>query len=354
MTTEAAASGAALLDERADDSSVWLARRAGIPAVWARYTDLVVDHGEGSWIVTQDGDRYLDYTCGIGVTNTGHAHPRVAAAIAAQAGKIIHAQQNILYHKPGLELHERLPRYFPNAGAAAEGADDGHSRHRSVPVQLGRRGDRGRRQAGQDRDPSAGHRRLPRRVPRANPRDDVAHLIGHQEPRPLRAAAGQHLLRAVPVSPAHDRHRADARSGPGLDHVPAGRAVRDARVPRGRGRVPGGAGARGGRIRRSARWIPPCTSGSGGPPWDSAHRRRGAVRLRPHRALLRDRVVGGAAGHRGHGQGHRVRHAALRHPRLAASCWTDSHRAVTAAPMAATRCPARRRSRPSTYSRARG
>jgi 4-aminobutyrate aminotransferase len=103
-----------ILDQRADDSSVWLARRAGVPAVWARYTDLVVDRGEGSWVVSQDGDRYLDYTCGIGVTNTGHAHPRVAAAIAEQAGKIIHAQQNILYHKPGLELHERLPRYFPN------------------------------------------------------------------------------------------------------------------------------------------------------------------------------------------------------------------------------------------------
>ena len=109
-----------ILDPRADDSAVWLARRAGVPAVWARYTDLVVDHGEGSWIVTQDGDRYLDYTCGIGVTNTGHAHPRVAAAIAEQAAKIIHAQQNILYHKPGLELHERLPRYFPNAAEGEE------------------------------------------------------------------------------------------------------------------------------------------------------------------------------------------------------------------------------------------
>jgi 4-aminobutyrate aminotransferase len=104
----------AILDPRADDSAVWLARRAGVPAVWARYTDLVVDHGEGSWVVTLDGDRYLDYTCGIGVTNTGHAHPRVAAAIAEQAAKIIHAQQNILYHKPGLEIHQRLPGYFPN------------------------------------------------------------------------------------------------------------------------------------------------------------------------------------------------------------------------------------------------
>jgi 4-aminobutyrate aminotransferase len=123
MTTQLDAE--AILDPRADDSSVWLSRRAGVPAVWARYTDFVVDHGEGSWVITDDGDRYLDYTCGIGVTNTGHAHPRVAAAIAEQAAKIIHAQQNILYHKPGLELHERLPRYFPKAAAeAATGADD--------------------------------------------------------------------------------------------------------------------------------------------------------------------------------------------------------------------------------------
>jgi 4-aminobutyrate aminotransferase len=131
MTTDTAAPP--VFDPRADDSSVWLARRAGIPTVWTRYTELVVERGEGSWVVTHDGDRYLDYTCGIGVTNTGHAHPRVAAAIAEQAGKIIHAQQNILYHKPGLELHERLPRYFPGAredtaegGAAgdAPGRDD--------------------------------------------------------------------------------------------------------------------------------------------------------------------------------------------------------------------------------------
>jgi 4-aminobutyrate aminotransferase len=105
-----------MVDERADDSAVWLARRAGVPAVWSRYTDLVVERGSGSWIETITGDRYLDYTCGIAVTNTGHAHPLVAAAIAEQAAKIIHAQQNILYHKPGLELHERLPRTFPGLG----------------------------------------------------------------------------------------------------------------------------------------------------------------------------------------------------------------------------------------------
>jgi 4-aminobutyrate aminotransferase len=104
-----------------EDARAWLDLRSGVPAVWARYTDLVVERGEGSWIETVSGQRYLDYTCGIGVTNTGHAHPRIAAAIAEQAAKIIHAQQNILYHKPGLILHERLPRRFPGL-APGEGA----------------------------------------------------------------------------------------------------------------------------------------------------------------------------------------------------------------------------------------
>jgi 4-aminobutyrate aminotransferase len=100
------------------DTDRWLARRDGVPAVWARYTDLVVERGSGSWLETIDGERYLDYTSGIGVTNTGHAHPLVAAAIADQAARVIHAQQNIVYHQPGLALHERLPRYFPGGAEA--------------------------------------------------------------------------------------------------------------------------------------------------------------------------------------------------------------------------------------------
>ena len=86
---------------------------AVVPAVWGRITNLDVDRGEGSWLITRDGDRYLDYSSGIGVANTGHAHPRVAAAIAAQAQKLLHGQQNILYHEPGLRLYERLPRLLP-------------------------------------------------------------------------------------------------------------------------------------------------------------------------------------------------------------------------------------------------
>lgn len=93
----------------------WNELTAGVAPVWARYTNLVIERGEGSWLETVAGERYLDYTSGIGVTNTGHAHPRVAAAIAEQATRLIHGQQNIVYHKPGLQLHERLPRHFPGS-----------------------------------------------------------------------------------------------------------------------------------------------------------------------------------------------------------------------------------------------
>jgi 4-aminobutyrate aminotransferase len=87
-----------------------------IPPVWSRITNIEVERGEGSWLITPQGERYLDYSSGIGVTSTGHAHPRVAAAIAEQATKLIHGQQNIVYHEPGLRLHERLRHVLPGEG----------------------------------------------------------------------------------------------------------------------------------------------------------------------------------------------------------------------------------------------
>jgi 4-aminobutyrate aminotransferase len=87
--------------------------RGVVPGVWSRVTNLTVDRGEGCWLVTTDGARYLDYSSGIGVTNTGHAHPRVVAAIQAQAAKLLHGQQNIVYHEPGLRLYDRLRTLLP-------------------------------------------------------------------------------------------------------------------------------------------------------------------------------------------------------------------------------------------------
>jgi 4-aminobutyrate aminotransferase len=100
--------------------------------VWSRGWELLVERGEGSYLYTPEGEAYLDFTCGIGVTNTGHCHPRVVAAVQAQAARLLHGQANIVFHKPMLELVEELSRivpphmdgfFFSNSGAeAVEGA----------------------------------------------------------------------------------------------------------------------------------------------------------------------------------------------------------------------------------------
>lgn len=100
--------------------------------VWSRIFQIEADRAEGSYIWSTDGKKYLDFTCGIGVTNTGHCHPKVVEAIRDQAGKFIHAQANIVVHQPMLGLIEELKKivppsidgfFFSNSGAeAVEGA----------------------------------------------------------------------------------------------------------------------------------------------------------------------------------------------------------------------------------------
>jgi 4-aminobutyrate aminotransferase len=109
-----------------------------ISPVWSRITNIVVERGEGAYIFDVNGNRYLDFTSGIGVTNTGHCHPQVVAAAREQVGKIIHAQVNILYHQPLLRLAEALREivptpldtfFFSNSGAEAVEAAVKLARH---------------------------------------------------------------------------------------------------------------------------------------------------------------------------------------------------------------------------------
>ncbi|WP_168581834.1 aspartate aminotransferase family protein [Gephyromycinifex aptenodytis] len=76
-------------------------------------TPVVVDHAAGSWIHGTDGRDYLDFTTGIGVTSTGHCHPRVVEAAREQCGKIIHAQYTTVMHQPLLQLTEKLGDVLP-------------------------------------------------------------------------------------------------------------------------------------------------------------------------------------------------------------------------------------------------
>lgn len=76
-------------------------------------TPVVVDRALGSWIYGTDGEQYLDFTTGIGVTSTGHCHPHVVAAAREQVGSIIHAQYTTVMHRPLLALTEKLGAVLP-------------------------------------------------------------------------------------------------------------------------------------------------------------------------------------------------------------------------------------------------
>ncbi|MDP7645276.1 MAG: aminotransferase class III-fold pyridoxal phosphate-dependent enzyme, partial [Anaerolineales bacterium] len=53
--------------------------------VWTHLTYVQPVRAEGIYLYDADGNRYIDFTSGIGVTNTGHCHPKVVQAIQAQA-----------------------------------------------------------------------------------------------------------------------------------------------------------------------------------------------------------------------------------------------------------------------------
>jgi acetylornithine/N-succinyldiaminopimelate aminotransferase len=71
-----------------------------IPSVLPTYNraPLAFEKGEGTWLVTQDGSRYLDLGAGIAVNALGHAHPALVQALTQQAGKLWHTSN--LYEVP--------------------------------------------------------------------------------------------------------------------------------------------------------------------------------------------------------------------------------------------------------------
>jgi acetylornithine/N-succinyldiaminopimelate aminotransferase len=88
-------------------------------------TGLVLDHGAGAHLFAVDGTEYIDFTAGIGVNSLGHGHPKLVAAIAAQAAKLMHVS-NYFMTEPSMELADRLTEatgfdtvFFCNSGAEA-------------------------------------------------------------------------------------------------------------------------------------------------------------------------------------------------------------------------------------------
>lgn len=83
------------------------------------------ERGEGVWLITETGERYLDFAAGVAVNSLGHGHPHLVEALKAQADKLWHTSN--LYQAPGQEkLSRRLCEntfaekvFFTNSGAEA-------------------------------------------------------------------------------------------------------------------------------------------------------------------------------------------------------------------------------------------
>ena len=100
--------------------------------VWGRFNNSIIVRGEGSYIFDDQGNQFLDFTSGIGVTATGHCHPQIVGAVKAQASQLLFGQMNCMLPEVTLRyataLRAKTPSsietfFFSNSGAeAVEGA----------------------------------------------------------------------------------------------------------------------------------------------------------------------------------------------------------------------------------------
>ena len=110
-------------DQQTKDASM-AASQSAVMKTYGR-AELAFASGEGCWLVTDDGSRYLDCASGIAVNTLGHSHPGLVAALREQAGKLWHTSN--LYRIPGQErVAAKLAAltgldqvYFCNSGAEA-------------------------------------------------------------------------------------------------------------------------------------------------------------------------------------------------------------------------------------------
>ena|ERR1043165_524651 len=103
--------------------------RSAIFQTYERLPIGAVDHTEGCYIYTENGEKYLDLISGLGVSALGHSHPKIVAAITEQTSKYLHLS-NLFLQEPQITLAEKLKAlsgfdkvFFCNSGTeAVEGA----------------------------------------------------------------------------------------------------------------------------------------------------------------------------------------------------------------------------------------
>ena len=102
------------------------------PSMAKDHPNLPVVKEEGCYYYGADGKKYLDFTSGIAVTNTGHRHPKVVQSIKDAADQLVHGPSGVIMYESILKLSEQLGEvlpgdldcfFFANSGTeAVEGA----------------------------------------------------------------------------------------------------------------------------------------------------------------------------------------------------------------------------------------
>src|SRR5437868_8215019 len=100
--------------------------------IWHPYTQMLtapspipITRAEGVWVYTEDGRRILDGISSWWVNIHGHSHPKLNAALAAQAGELEHVVFAGCTHRPAVELAERLLEILPPGLARIFYSDNG-------------------------------------------------------------------------------------------------------------------------------------------------------------------------------------------------------------------------------------
>mgnify|MGYP000344934763 CR=1 FL=1 len=116
------------MNQHIHDHEQWPARLKKTFTGNYRPAPLAFSHGEGAYLYTHDGTRYLDFAAGIAVNSIGHNHPDLTRALSDQARKLLHVS-NLFINTPAVELAEMLTErcfadqvYFANSGAEANEA----------------------------------------------------------------------------------------------------------------------------------------------------------------------------------------------------------------------------------------
>ena len=95
-------------------NAAWLARReAAVPRGVATGSTAFIDRAQNAEMWDAEGRRYIDFGSGIAVTNTGHRHPKIMAAAAAQAERFAHVAFQVIAYDVYVELAERLNALAP-------------------------------------------------------------------------------------------------------------------------------------------------------------------------------------------------------------------------------------------------